>query len=178
VHARPWRSALAATAAVLALTVPALPASATTSAADGGTTEMTLRVNGCEGCTIRPFSVLQQASGDQPYVNWKGKKVTVRNGVVRFTIPTAYTDGMSLQVTAPWERGDVGYVPMASLSRKSYCWTGTTQPSATVRLIVRKFVTEGFPSGTAVIPNAYLSSLRQPKVVPGHQDLPYCQVPS
>lgn len=177
-HPHPWRSALAAVVVLIALTAPAIPAAATTPRGEAGTTVITLRVTGCDGCTIQPFSVLQRKVGAQPFVDWNGKKLKVRDGVVRFTIPTDYTDGMSLQVTAPWERGSVNYVPMATLSRNSFCWAGTTKPSATVRLTVKRLATDGFPGGTAVIPNAYLSSLPQPKVVPGHQDLPYCQVPA
>lgn len=142
----------------------------------GGTTTITVKVIGCDGCTVRPFAALQVQSGDQPYVDWHGKKQAVRNGVVRFTIPTAYTDGMSLQVTAPWETGSAGYVPMAALSKKGYCWRGTSNASARIRLIVKKKSVQGM-GGPAVIPNAYLSSLRQPKSPPGHQDLPYCVVP-
>jgi hypothetical protein len=160
-------------ATALAATV-AVPSAA--HAAAGDRTRITLKVSGCEGCSFRPYSVLQEAEGDQAYVTWKGKRVVVRNGIARFTIPTDYTDGMSLQPKTSWQSGSAGYVPMVTLSKKSYCWKGTPKAAATLKIVVKKKAEQGM-GGPAIIPNAFLKSVGQPKSPPGHQDLPYCVVP-
>ena len=165
----------AALLAVLGAT--SLAAGGPASATPSGTTVVTVKVKGCEGCTIQAFAALQEEMGAMPYVDWRSRRLTVNNGAVTFEIPTAYTNGMSLQVTAPWERGSVNAVPMATLSKNSWCWPGTTKSKVTLRLIVKKLTTDGFPTGTAVIPNAYLASLPEPRFPGGHQDLPYCEVP-
>jgi hypothetical protein len=171
-------AAAAAAVAIAGLVVLPTPAIAAEPIAEDGKTVVTLKIKDCEGCTVQPFSVQQRAMGEQPYTDWKGRALKVRNGRVQFTIPTAYTAGMSLRLDAPWESGSAGYVPMVSLSKSGYCWAGTNADSATLRITVKRLTTDGFPDGKAVIPNAYLSSLKEPKSPDGHQDLPYCRVRS
>lgn len=158
--------AAAVAAGVIAAGAPASSAA--------GTTTITLKVTGCEGCEFTPNSVWQKKMGAMPSREWKGDTVTVRNGVAKFKIPTDYTRGMSLEVDAPWQRGSSGAVTMAALSKDSFCWAGTKKSSATLKMIVKKAQVEGMGE-MATVPMAYLAKVGAPKQIPGHQDLPYCR---
>lgn len=181
----------AALAATVGLTLPAsalMLAPTAMAAPDGGTTTITLRVSGCEGCTLRPKAWLQEESGAQPWASWNGPKLRVRKGKATFTVPTAYTNGLSLEIRAPWMKGDIGAVPLVALSQGTpsaddptfiegnHCWTGTTASTAQLAITVRKVTVDGM-GGKAVAPMAYLTSVGAPPYIPGHQDEPYCVVP-
>ena len=140
-------------------------------------TFVNLTVSGCEGCTFKPYSIRQDEPGTEPYTSWEGKSVTIQNGSAQFSVPTRYTNGMSLQVNAPWESGTYGAVPMAMLSPGSYCWEGTKLPAVVLDIETARYESDDEMYGPAVVPNAYLTSLAEPEFPPGHQDLPYCQVP-
>ncbi len=139
-------------------------------------TTVTLNVSGCDGCIFTPFSVRQDEPGAEPYTNWKGVPVTIAEGTGEFVIPTRYTEGMSLQVNAPWESGQYGAVVMATLAPDSFCWEGTTSAEASLDITTVRLESNDEMYGPSVVPNAYLSSLPKPKYAAGHQDLPYCQV--
>lgn len=150
-------------------------------------TTVTLRVQGCDGCVLTPNSVRQWPSG-KIAMQWRGESVRVRSGTARFRIPTIYTQGMSLEIAAPWEKGNYGSQPLVTLSKgaeseytpgdfeDTFCWKGTFSKSVTLRIKVAR--SRGIGPGPApyVVPNGYLSSLPKPDQPPGHQDLPYCAV--
>lgn len=100
----------AARAAVLALT-GALAATLTTTAApatagppaDRGVekaavTKVVLRVAGCDDCS---FAAHSYRSGGTV---WSSPGRRVRDGRVVLRVPTRLTEGMSISLTAPWER--------------------------------------------------------------------------
>jgi hypothetical protein len=156
---------------------PVIAAPVVVPAAKKPMTTITLQVKDCEGCQFNPASVRQAKRGTQPYLEWKSQPVTITNGKAQFLIPTRYTKGMSLEVSAPWEKGDYGAVPLATLSKaKGHCWAGTKKSAVSLNIVVVPTVEDGL-GGDAIIPNAYLARLTAPKFIPGHQDLPYCVVP-
>lgn len=168
------RILLSCIAAVVGLVAPAVPAQA---APD--TTVVTLRVPRCEGCSFLPSSHALASNGTDVRHAWTGDPVTVRRGVARFRIPTAYTRGMVLGVRTPWMRIDgTPSGPLVRLQNavgSSYtfqwaCWRGTTRPRATIRITVVREVKKNWTSPifsdrgpmTLVWPSAYLSSLPRP----------------
>ena len=163
--------AIALAGGLLASTAPVA------SAAEEMTT-VTVKVKGpgANKMTITPYSIAQEEPGGAPFRTWEGKPLSVKKKKVTFTIPTAYTDSMSLMVQAPWESGDAGYVPMAALSKDGgYCYPGTKKARVKIKLKVVKQKVEGYGE-TAVIPNAYWVKAGKPDTPPGHQDAPYCEV--
>ena len=73
------------------------------------TTTITLKVTGCEGCTI---GVQRAITGGNPSkitpakpTFWEGTPVKVKSGVATLKVPTANTSGMSFTIAAPWESG-------------------------------------------------------------------------
>lgn len=155
-------------------------------AAPSGTTTVTVRVTGCEGCVLRPMSAQQDADMDLKL--WRGKPATVTGGMIRYQIPTRFTEGMSLEINAPWARGEVGAQLLVALSEgypseydSSYiegehCWAGTQSRRATITVKVVRERGQSMSGGTAVYPLAWSTSLPRPQSAPGHQDLPYCSV--
>ena len=163
--------AIALAGGLLASTAPVA------SAAEEMTT-VTVKVKGpgANKMTITPYSIAQEKPGGAPSRTWEGKPLSVKKKKVTFTIPTDYTDSMSLMVQAPWESGDAGYVPMAALSKDGgYCYPGTKKARVKIKLKVVKQKVEGYGE-TAVIPNAYWVKAGKPDTPPGHQDAPYCEV--
>jgi len=163
--------AIALAGGLLASTAPVA------SAAEEMTT-VTVKVKGpgANKMTITPYSIAQEEPGGAPFRTWEGKPLSVKKKKVTFTIPTAYTDSMSLMVQAPWESGDAGYVPMAALSKDGgYCYPGTKKARVKIKIKVVEQKVEGYGE-TAVIPNAYWVKAGKPDTPPGHQDAPYCEV--
>ena len=93
-------------AAALFLSVLSAPAVAE---AAPPTTQLTLQVSDCDGCTIGVASYLQ-GSMDV----WSAKPKKVKEGSVTFEVPTVQTTGLSITVRAPWE-GATGYVTNVAL---------------------------------------------------------------
>lgn len=166
-------AAALATTALIAAPAAMTATGSAAHAADSNMTTVNLTVKGGNGMTVTPYSVVQSSPGGDLAHSWKGKATVVKNGKVSFTIPTDYTDGMSLQVQAPWESGNPGYVPMATLSSDSFCYPGTQKDTVNMTLKVQKKTVEGL-GGKAVVPNVYKVKVGSPDSVPGHQDLPYC----
>ena len=137
-------------------------------------TMVTLNVSGCDGCVFTPYSVQYDPDGEM-YTDWKGEPVTVEGGFAQFVIPTRYTEGMSIQVDAPWE-SENGAVPMVTLSPDSWCWTGTSDDKAMLDIITQRLESDDPRYPPWVVPNAYLSSLPEPENPPAHQDHPHCEV--
>jgi hypothetical protein len=141
-------------------------------------TTVTVKVKGpvANKMTITPYSIAQEEPGGAPFRTWEGKPLSVKKKKVTFTIPTDYTDSMSLMVQAPWESGDAGYVPMAALSKDGgYCYPGTKKARVKIKIKVVEQKVEGYGE-TAVIPNADWVKAGKPDTPPGHQDAPYCEV--
>jgi len=162
----------------IALAVGLLASTAPVASAAEEMTTVTVKVKGpgANKMRITPYSVAQEEPGAAPFRMWQGDRQRVKNRKVTFTIPTAYTDSMSLLVEPTWERGSAGYVPMAALSKDGgYCYPGTKEARVTIKLTVVKQKVEGYGE-TAVIPNAYWVKAGKPGTPPGHQDAPYCEV--
>ena len=88
---------LAALAALLALVGSLLAlGAAPSSAAAPHRTKVVLEVTGCEGCEVH----LQQGLRDSW---WFSDARTVRDGRAVFSVPSRRTQGMSIQITGPWE---------------------------------------------------------------------------
>lgn len=185
---------VAAAALTMTVLVTAQPASA------AGTTTVTLQVQGCDGCTIgivRALSADGNVTPKKPRY-WDGGSATVVGGKVVFTVPTAYTPGISFTISAPWE-GDTGAVSnivlgdgsaagktlttMQAKARKkaTACWAGTSGPKATIRVSVAKATVQGY-GGPAVAALAWATP-SVPTVGPlnstykgtlGNQDAYYC----
>lgn len=158
--------------AAAATTTPAPTASAAAS------TTITLRVRGCEGCTFGVERGLQTEPPSQvkPALpnDWVGPRAKVRNGVVRLTVPTAYTPGLSFTVSAPWE-GDTdgitnialggGYPTGTSITAKqatsrkkaTACWAGTASSQASIDVQVLRRTMPGMMDKSTVYAIAYAS---------------------
>jgi hypothetical protein len=134
------------TAALLAGVIPASAAevAATRShptpsseAAQASMTHITLRVIACRHCPV----YLQQAITGGTY--WGSKTHHVRNGRVRFTVPTTRTRGMSFNVNPRWSTADAvtnvvtryAHTQIGQLikdkvarhkKRATACWRGTS----------------------------------------------------
>lgn len=63
------------------------------------TTRVVLAVQGCERCRLRAHSYVE-GSGDV----WSSKPARVRDGRAVLRVPTARTEGMTVAISAPWER--------------------------------------------------------------------------
>lgn len=131
----------------MALAAPPVTAGDTTSE----TTTITIRVAGCEGCTISAWTAVP-ASGDAGD-GGATAKATVANGVAVMRLPTSQTRGASFQIDPvedPFmnavtlivfrykgaQVGDeVTKAQAATYTKGSACWAGTSQ--ATARFDVR-----------------------------------------
>lgn len=185
---------LASVAALTAGIVIAPPASASE------TTQVTLVVRGCEGCTVSMVRALS-ADGDvtpsRPRY-WEGGSGKVTNGRVSFSIPTGITSGVSFTISAPWE-GNTGSVSNIVLGagpeggkgmtvnqakgrkRATACWAGTGESEVTIRVSVARVKVGGY-DGPATAALAWASPT-VPTTGPldstykgrlGNQDAYYC----
>lgn len=143
------------------------------SGSPAATTTLTFRVHGCDGCTFAVQRGLQteppsKARPARPN-SWQGPKAKVRNGVVRLTMPTSYTQGASFTVAAPWEGSTDGITNIAlgggapvgttvtakqATNRKlaTACWAGTTSSEVTmdVQVIGRRMPAINGPAVYAI----------------------------
>ncbi|MGL4444828.1 MAG: hypothetical protein ACRCU1_14470 [Alsobacter sp.] len=140
------KRAIAATASLL--TIAAIGVAAPPASAEDMTT-ITMKVSGCEGCTISSWLPVVTADGGP------SDKAKVRNGVATLRIPTANTRGTSFQidpVTNPYmdavtlivfqykgaQPGEVISKAQAMTFRRgSACWAGTSEATAQFRVRVR-----------------------------------------
>ncbi|SDD47793.1 hypothetical protein [Nocardioides lianchengensis] len=89
----------ATTLTTTALTTTAPPATAGAPAERAEITRVVLRVVGCDDCS---FTAHSYRSGED--AAWSGPVRRVRDGKVVLRVPTRLTEGMSISLTAPWER--------------------------------------------------------------------------
>jgi len=151
-----------ATAAVLgvvaAMIVPAGVAQAAPHAPAAGSTSITMKVTGCNGCTITPVQAIE---GEDAI--WSGAAVKVKGGKALLTVPTARTRGMSFNLEAAWNVA-INAMPVIvtqyestqpgqsvtkkqamTFTRATGCWAGTTEPAVTVNVTVRRVTMPAFP---------------------------------
>jgi hypothetical protein len=127
---------------------------------------VTFEARGCAGCE------LQALNGARRLENlWISPSKTVAGDTVTFRVPRPLTRGLSVSVQAPWEgsppfrtavvwrygghrTGDpVTFTDARSRSRASGCWGGTTEPSLTVALTIRRVTvlsTVGTPTAGSI----------------------------
>lgn len=138
-----------ATLAVASLVTLAAIGVAAPPASSAGMTTITLRISNCEGCTIQPMLLREDADGKE--ADYTGDKVKVRDGVAVMKVPTDDTPGMSFLVDGPgpesinalpvlvvqyrgFAPGTVVTRAQAKAAKKgSGCWLGTTASSITLR---------------------------------------------
>ena len=138
--------------------------------AASASTTITLKVTGCEGCTI---GVQRAITGGNPSkispakpTFWEGTPAKVKGGIVTFKVPTANTSGMSFTITAPWESG-TNYVSnivlgsavpvgsavtasqQAATTKATACWAGTKKTTATITVQVTKAISGGATAARA-----------------------------
>ena len=122
------------------------------------TTTITLKVTGCEGCTI---GVQRAITGGNPSkitpakpTYWEGTSVKIKSGVATLKVPTANTSGMSFTITAPWESANfvsnivlgsarpagstVTSSQQAATAKATACWAGTAKTAVTIKVQVAK----------------------------------------
>jgi hypothetical protein len=174
---------IAARAAVLALvtagalaptTVAATPTTPATLAAPTGSTDedvtrVVLKVRGCGGCSLTAHSYDPDGADGGL---WSSRGAKVKAGRVIFDVPTERTTGLTVAITAPWEKrvGAVGSIVFRyaglrpgervttadarSARRGSACFGGTDAERLTLRVRVHRARFEG-TTGRAVAPAAY-----------------------
>jgi len=170
------RKSITATGLVVAcaaMAIPAVTVQAAPQAPAAGNTMITMKVTGCEGCTITPVRAI---AGEDAV--WSGTAVKVKGGKAVLTVPTAKTRGMSFNLEASWnvainampvivtqyegtQPGQVVTKRQAmGLASATGCWAGTTEPAVTVRVTVRRVTMPAFPPGgkkkTTQVPLAWM----------------------
>lgn len=163
-------------------------------------TTLTIHAPGCEGCDITAHSALTSDYEDV----WESRPVEVVDGVATFRVPTDRTAGLSLSLTAPWERrlgyvtvvamryagthpGDtVGYREARAERRASACWGGTSEPSVDMTIRTRKVRVVGVRPGKVpgtlawarTTPEWLAPMRRVHNGVMGGQDIDFCMPPA
>jgi hypothetical protein len=164
-------------------------------------TVLTFTVHGCEGCEVQPVQYIAGHRHD-----WEGKKKTVEDGTVSWTIPTKHTHGLSVWIRGPWEGQDgtgTGYVAnvvwrygheqvgstvtrrdVKSKHKAAGCWAGTDATEVTIPLEVRKVMVKGYSHRTAgtlawteVTQDWWDPMLRTDEGILGSQDVMPCEAP-
>ena len=155
------------------LTVASIAVTAPPASADGMTT-ITMKVTGCDGCSITPVQALNAGSAQATI--WTGTTVKVKGGRAVFTVPTAKTAGMSFNLDARWPvainampvivtqyKGAQPGQRVTKRQAKAFasatgCWAGTTSTDVTLRVTVRRVFMAGFPegSGRTKVPLAWM----------------------
>lgn len=155
-------------ATVLTLTAPpATTARPADAAQRPATTRIVLNISGCDGCSLAAHSYVD---GSQDV--WSSKGATVRDGRAVLKVPTARTAGMTVALTAPWEKrvGAVGQLVFRygghragdkvttaaakDAKRGSACFAGTEARRLTLKVKVYRAHFPG-TGGRAVAPAAY-----------------------
>ncbi len=162
----------AAAAFTLVLSAAALGVTAPPAAAEDMTT-ITMKVTGCDRCSITPVQALN--AGTQQASVWTGTTVKVKGGRAVFTVPTSKTVGMSFNLVARWPV-DIDAVPVIVTQYEGYqpgqrvtkrkakaakqataCWAGTASPAVTLRVTVRRVWLPGMEVGTKTkVPLAWM----------------------
>lgn len=163
-------------------------------------TTLTIHAPGCEGCDVTAHSALTSDYEDV----WESGPKEVVDDVVTFRVPTDRTAGLSLSLSAPWERrlgyvtvvamryagthpGDtVGYREARAERRASACWGGTSESSVDMTIRTRKVRVVGIGRGTvpgtlawARTTPTWLAPMRRVQHgVMGGQDIDFCDPPA
>lgn len=87
-----------ATAATTAAT-PTSPTSSVSTAARPAITKVVLVIDGCDDCRFAAHSYVDDSEDV-----WSSRSVEVRDGRVVLRVPTARTEGLTVSLSAPWER--------------------------------------------------------------------------
>lgn len=137
-----------AAAVLLPVAIAAVPASA--GDATSGTTTITFRITGCDGCTLQGTQIADEYG--TPYV---GPKVTIRNGSARMVVTTTHTRGMTFWLDAPWRvlidaqpliafeykgaspGSPITKADVLAAKKASPCWAGTTSSTASLDVSLR-----------------------------------------
>ena len=145
--------AIASCASAVVLAAPASQAAPNTT--------ITMRVAGCEGCTV-----LSSSWTDKKGQPWDGPTATVTNGVATMVVPTDRTRGMSFVLQPTWKPSVdfetvivtqyAGFAPGEKVvwgqakkaKTASPCWSGTSSSDVTVDVAVKKVPLQAFPPGT------------------------------
>ncbi|RYB90023.1 hypothetical protein EUA93_20955 [Nocardioides oleivorans] len=185
---------------LVATAAPATAAPAPTVDRAPATTTLTIHAAGCEGCAITAHSALTSDYEDV----WESDAVEVVDGLATLRVPTDRTAGLSLTLTAPWERrlgyvtavamryagtrpGDtVGYRDARAERRASACWGGTTEQSFDMTIHTRKVRVDGVAPGKvpgtlawARTTPSWLAPMRRVwNGVMGEQDIDFCEPPA
>ena len=131
-----------------------------------GTTTITLKITGCDGCEVQPM--LMRTDADGKLATYTGTKVKVRKGVAIMKVPTDNTPGMSFLLDGPTAAaidavpvlvtqyrghrpGSVVTPAQAKAAKKaSGCWVGTSAGSVTLTARATTVRLPAFPAdGTA-----------------------------
>lgn len=132
----------------------------------GSSTIVTVKTKGCKRCKVRLVS--RHAT-----TNWVSSWVRATNGVAKISVLTSRTDGLSVQVKAPWERrltkttevvmrykgkkpGQKVTAAVAAKKKKaSSCYRGTTSTALTLKVMVKKV-----PMGSKVATRAWAAKTK------------------
>ena len=149
---------LGAATAVAATALAAAPTSTATAdhPRERRTTTITFEVPDCEGCTLELNNGRWDEDAQWGVKVWASKEKQVRDGKVRFTVPTRMTHGLSVLVRAPWE-GHTGYITTVAMRyakkqpgdevgfrearhtrHATACWAGTDADEVTFPITVKK----------------------------------------
>jgi len=197
---RPVSGALLAAALLVPLSAApsiASPAPVAVRTAAAPTTVLTIHAPGCEGCEITAHSALTADYEDV----WQSRAVEVVDGEAAFRVPTDRTHGLSLSLTAPWERR-LGYVTVVAMRyagtvpgetvgfrdarqerRATACWAGTSEASYDLTIRTRKVLVDGVAPGRvpgtlawARTTQDWLAPMRRVYGgVMGEQDIDFCE---
>jgi hypothetical protein len=153
------KRAIAAIASLCTLAAIGLTAPAALAA---GTTTITVKISNCDGCTIQPMLLREDADGQE--ADYTGTKVKVRNGVAVMKVPTDNTPGMSFLLNGPtaedinalpvlviqyrgYKPGTVVTPSMAKAAKKaSGCWLGTSESRITLKARATTVQLPAFPA--------------------------------
>lgn len=166
-----------------------------------GTTTVTLVLENCPECTVRPVRYVP--SQGPKARDWPIRKVGP-DGKVSYDVPTRLTPGMAFFIEAPWHGSDGSAALLAvryagtqagtrvtsrmarTGHRASPCWAGTTEATATIPVRVDRFRTRTYDLHRTWHPRAFASHALEstpPMMGPlwkgslGAQDFPQCDVP-
>lgn len=163
-------AAAASLVTVAAIGVGAPPASGGDAS---GSTTVTMRVTGCDGCSITPTQGLRLSTNNA--TTWVGTTVTVTDGRAVMVVPTRRTAGMSFTIDLP-NPVQIGAMPVITTQYKgavpgrvvsreqaraatdaSACWSGTSSSTANLDVKVGRVVMKKFPGpGLVRVPLAWV----------------------
>ncbi|MFN8185004.1 MAG: hypothetical protein U0R23_11325 [Candidatus Nanopelagicales bacterium] len=138
---------------------------ATASPASANTTDLTIRIPGCNGCSVTAVQSVHPGWDAIDDANTWRKSAKVRKGVARLQVPTSRTRGLSFELDAgKYDAGGavvmlvlhyankpvgskVGWFASAQGKRASYCWAGTDAQRARIDVRVQRSVHRQIPRG-------------------------------